>query len=190
MIHFRTRGLSRRGIVRAAVAAVATVAAAGAVSVGTALPAQAAECATQGHVYVTSVSPWSIRYESQPLNGGTDDYQMFAASATTFQVGGNGLQRYTTPTWTVSSSTGAQFSFAGRAAGSNCVANETWVTVPAQTQPGEVWTVSATYQGGNSDRFVQNQAHFRVFFIAVPPPPPYDPPPYDPCPYGYAEACF
>ena len=62
------------------------------------------------------------------------------------------------------------------------------MTVPAQTQPGEVWTVSATYQGGNSDLFVQNQAHFRVFFVAVPPPPPYDPPP--PCPYGYAEACF
>jgi hypothetical protein len=61
-------------------------------------PAQAAECATTGHVYVTSVSPWSIRYEDKPLNGGTDDYQMFATSATTFQVGGNGLQRYTTPT--------------------------------------------------------------------------------------------
>jgi hypothetical protein len=105
---------------------------------------------------------------------------MVAASSTTFKVGGNGLQRYTTPTWTVSSSTGAQFSFAGRAAGSNCVANETQVTVPGQTQPGEIWTVSATYQGGNSDRFVQNQAHFRVFFIAEPPP--YDPRP--PCPYG------
>ena len=88
------------------------------------------------------------------------------------------------------SSTGATFGFAGRPAGSNCVANQTWVTVPAQTAPGEVWTVSATYQGGNSDRFVQNQAHFRVFFIAVPPRPPYDPPTYDPCPYGYAEACF
>jgi hypothetical protein len=37
---------------------------------------------------------------------------------------------------------------------------------------------------------VQNQAHFRVSFIAVPPPPPYDPPTYEPCPYGYAEACF
>jgi hypothetical protein len=139
--------LSKRGILRVAVGAAGSLAAAGAVSVGTALPAQASECATQGHVYVTSVSPWSIRYESQPLNGGTDDYQMFAASATTFRVGGNGLQRYTTPTWTVSSSTGAQFSFAGRAAGGNCVANETWVTVPARTQSGEVWTVSATYQG-------------------------------------------
>jgi hypothetical protein len=189
MFHFQTRRLSRRSIVRAVLAVAAAVPAAGAVSIAAAQPAQAAECATQGHVYVTSVSPWSIRYESQPLDGGTDDYQMFAASATTFRVGGNGLQRYTTPTWTVVSSTGATFSFAGRSAGSNCVANEAWVTVPAPTVPGEVWTVSATYQGGNSDRFVQNQAHFRVSFIAVPPPPD-DPLPPPPCPYGYAEACF
>ena len=68
------------------------------------------------------------------------------------------------------------------------MANQTWVTVPAQTAPGEVWTVSATYQGGNSDRFVQNQAHFRIFFVAAPPPPPDDPQPPSPC--YYAEACF
>ena len=86
------------------------------------------------------------------------------------------------------SSTGATFGFAGRSAGSNCVANQTWVTIPAQTAPGEVWTVSATYQGGNSDRFVQNQAHFRIFFVAAPPPPPDDPWPPSPC--YYAEACF
>ena len=55
------------------------------------------------------------------------------------------------------------FGFSGRVAGSNCVANETTISVFERTVPGEVWTVTAYYFTGNSLRIV-NQPHFRFIF--------------------------
>jgi len=158
----------------------------GAVAVGTALPAQAAGCQTIGHVYQTGMYPISVRTEEQPVTGGTDDYQLFASDVTSFKVGGNGLRSGTAPTWTVDSNVSGSFVFTGRVTGSNCVANETFVNLARHTVPGEVWTVRANYVTGNSGRFIQNQAHYRVFFISPPDP---DPNPY-PNPCSYAEACF
>ena len=66
----------------------------------------------------------------------------------------------------------------------------TTVSLARQTVPGEVWTVRASYLTGNSGQFIQNQAHFRVFFVAPPAPDPYPTDPYPPQPCYYAEACF
>ena len=180
----RTSGRWRRSVRRlAAVAAVLVPVAA--VSVVGAESAQATGCRTNGHVYLASVYPTSVRTEDQPVDGGTDDYQMFTGDWTSFRVGGNGLRSYTSPAWTVESNVSGSFVFNGRVAGSNCVANETTVGLARHTVAGEVWTVRANYLTGNSGRFIQNQAHFRIFFVDPPPPDPwYEPPCY------YAEACF
>ena len=181
----RTSGRWRRVVKRvAAVAAVLVPLAV--VSVVTAGPAQAAACRTNAHVYLTSVYPSSYRFENQPVDGGTDDYQMFAGDLTSLQVGGNGLRSYTSPAWRVESNVSGSFVFNGRVAGSNCVANETTVSLARHTVAGEVWTVRANYLTGNSGQFIQNQAHFRIFFADPPPPP--DPWYWQPC--YYAEACF
>ena len=97
----------------------------------------------------------------------------------------NGLRSYTSPAWTVESNVSGSFVFNGRVAGGNCVANETTVGLARHTVAGEVWTVRASYITGNSGRFIQHQAHFRVFFVDPPPPDPWY---WQPC--YYAEACF
>jgi hypothetical protein len=184
MQHTRAPGRWRRSVKRLA-ALAAVLVPLGAVSVVVAQPAQAAVCNTNAHVYLTSVYPYSYRFEDQPVDGGTDDYQMFAGDFTSFRVGGNGLRPYTSAFWTVESNVSGQFIFNSRVAGGNCVANETYVNLPRHTVGGEVWTVRANYLTGNSGRFVQNQAHFRIFFVDPPPPDPwYGQPCY------YAEACF
>ena len=132
--------------------------------------AQATGCRTNAQVYLTSVAPASVRTEDQPVDGGTDDYQMFAGNWTSFQVGGNGLRSYTSTAWTVESNVSGSFVFNGRVAGSNCVANETTVGLARHTVAGEVWTVHATYLTGNSGRLISHQAHFRVFFVDPPRP--------------------
>ena len=189
MEHTRMSGRRRR-VVSGFAALAAVLIPLGVVSVGTADSAMAAVCRTNGQVYVTSVSPWSVRTEDQPVDGGTDDYQMFAGGSTSFTVGGNGLKPYTSVAWTVESNVSGFFRFNSRIAGGNCVANETTVSLARQTVPGEVWTVRASYLTGNSGQFIQNQAHFRVFFVAPPPPDPYPTDPNPPQPCYYAEACF
>jgi hypothetical protein len=162
----------RRATRRLAILAAALVPA-GAITAGAAGTAAAAGCATNGHVYLTSVNPRSFRFEDQPIEAGFDNYSFTSGSAPAFQVGGNGLRPGSTPIWNVSSNLGRSFGFSGRAAGSNCVANETVVRLPVTTQPGEVWQVRATYLAGNTGRVVQNQAHFQTTFVAPPPPPSY-----------------
>jgi hypothetical protein len=171
----------KRGVLRRLAIIAAVLVPAGAVAVGTADIAGATVCRANGHVYVTSTSPRSFRFEDQPVNGGFDVVNSFTAgSAPAFTVGGNGLRPGTAPIWSVQSSTGATYTFAGRTTGSNCVANETSVRLPVSTQPGEVWQISATYLAGNSGRLVQSQQHYQTSFVAPPPPPPpvwcfYDP---------------
>jgi hypothetical protein len=139
---------------------------------------------------VTSLSPWSIRYEDQPIAGGSDQYQLVASNATSFRVGGNGLRPGSTPSFAVQSSNGNYFQFNGRSAGSNCVANETNAYVPLRTQPGEVWTVTANYDAGNSGRAVRGQSHFQVTFVAPPPPPEPVYPDPNPYPCSYDLLCY
>jgi hypothetical protein len=163
----------KRGVVRRLAIFAAALVPAGAVAVGTAGIASATLCRANGHVYVTSTSPRSFRFEDQPVNAGFDVVNSFTAgTAPAFTVGGNGLRPGTAPIWSVQSSTGATYTFAGRTAGSNCVANETSVRLPVSTQPGETWQISATYLAGNSGRLVQSQQHYQTSFVAPPPPPP------------------
>lgn len=184
MQHTRASGRWRRALKRfAAVAAVLVPL--GVVSVVVAEPAQATVCRTNAHVYLTSVYPSSLRFENQRVDGGTDDYQMFAGDWTSLRVGGNGLRPYTSAFWNVESNVSGRFTFNSGVAGGNCVANETYVNLARHTVGGEVWTVRANYLTGNSGQFIQNQAHFRIFFVDPPPPDPW----YgNPC--YYAEACF
>jgi hypothetical protein len=51
-----------------------------------------------------------------------------------------------------------------RQPGSNCVSNETYVTIPVGSSPGEVWTFSVSYKAGNSLRTIYDQSHFRIVF--------------------------
>jgi hypothetical protein len=184
MEHTRASGRWRRALKRfAAVAAVLVPL--GVVSVVVAEPAQATVCRTNAHVYLTSVYPSSFRFENQPVDGGTDDYQMFAGYGTSLRVGGNGLRPYTSAFWNVQSNVSGSFTFNSGVAGGNCVANETYVNLARHTVAGEVWTVRANYLTGNSGQFIQNQAHFRITFADPPPPDPWY---ANPC--YYTEACF
>jgi hypothetical protein len=156
-------------------AACSAVMAAGVISVATAEPAFASGCRTNGHVYLTSKYPWSIRYETDPADRPADDYQDFGGYGFSvyLRLGGNGLQRDTVPSWDVRSSNGGAFTLFGNKAGSNCVANERNF-FPAAGAPGDVWTVTANYNPGNSGQLIRNQTHFRILFVE---PPPQDPPP-------------
>jgi hypothetical protein len=174
MSHPLSRLLRRRTLRRVAVAAAALVPAA-TISVAAAEHANAAGCATNGQVYVTSVSPWSVRTEDQS-GAGFDNHQRIAAGATSFVVGGNGLRPGTTPYWTITSNVTGLYVFFGRSAGSNCVANEAYVSIPRATQPGEVWTVTTNYDTGNSSRAIRNQNHFQINWTAAPSLPPGFPP--------------
>jgi hypothetical protein len=153
---------------RVAVVAAALLPA-GAIAVSAAQPAQAAGCATNAHVYLTNLYPWAIRYEDQPANAGFNDYYRPAGQPVSLRVGGNGLKVATGVSWRVESNIGAGafpgtlLRFLSRPAGTNCVANETFVNLPAG-RPGEVWTVYANYLTGNSGRFIQEQEHFRLIF--------------------------
>jgi hypothetical protein len=155
--------LSRIGVIAAALVP------AGAITVAAAQPAQAAQCATNAHVYLTNVSPWAIRFEDQPADGGFNDYYRPAGQPVSLRVGGNGLKVATGISWRVESNIGAGsfpgtlLRFVSRQAGTNCVANETFVNLPAG-RPGEVWSVFASYLTGNSGRFIQEQQHFRLTF--------------------------
>jgi hypothetical protein len=159
-------------------AACSAVLVAGGISVATAEPALAASCNTNGHVYLTSKYPWSIRYETDPIDRPTDDYQDFGGYGFSvyLKLGGNGLSPYSVPSWDVRSSNGGAFTLFGNRAGGNCVANERNF-FPAAGNPGDVWTVTANYNTGNSGQLIRNQSHFRIFFVE---PPPQDP--YPPCP--------
>jgi hypothetical protein len=95
---------------------------------------------------------------------------MFAGDWTSLRVGGNGLRSYTSAFWNVESNVSGRFTFNSSVAGGNCVANETYVNLARHTVGGEVWTVRANYLTGNSGQFIQNQAHFRIFFVDPPPP--------------------
>jgi hypothetical protein len=159
----RRRVLRRIGVIAAALVP------AGAITVAAAQPTQAAQCATNAHVYLTNVSPWAIRFEDQPSDGGFNDYYRPAGQPVSLRVGGNGLKVATGISWRVESNIGAGsfpgtlLRFVSRQAGTNCVANETFVNLPAG-RPGEVWSVFASYLTGNSGRFIQEQQHFRLTF--------------------------
>ena len=159
----------RRRVFRRVAVTVAALLPAAAIAVAAGQPAQAAQCATTAHVYLTNVNPWAIRYEDQPTNGGFNDYYRPAGQPVSLRVGGNGLKVATGVSWRVESNFGAGsfpgtlLRFLSRQAGSNCVANETFVNLPVG-RPGEVWTVYASYLTGNSGRFIQEQEHFRLIF--------------------------
>jgi hypothetical protein len=165
MIRFFTRARSR--VLGGVAVAAAALVPAGVVSL-TSESVHAAGCSTAGHVYLTSVSPSSFRFENQAIPGSPDDYQQFAGGPVSFRVGGNGLRPGTTPYWTISSTVTGTYAFFGRPAGSNCVANETWVTIPRYPVAGEVWTVTTNYDTGNTGRSIQNQSHFRITYNARP----------------------
>ena len=106
-----------------------------------------------------------------PLRGPADQRRVQrllrpAGQPVSLRVGGNGLKVATGVSWRVESNFGAG-SFPGAAVpqppASNCVANETFVNLPAG-RPGEVWTVYASYLTGNSGPFIQEQEHFRLIF--------------------------
>jgi hypothetical protein len=160
MLRFFSHSLFRR----AAVAAAALIPAA-AISVAAGQPAAAAGCSTNGHVYLTSPSPSSFRFEGQPAQGGFDNYTLPSGGPVSFRVGGNGLRPGTTPYWTINSSVTGQYVFFGRAAGGNCVANEAFVTIPRSPVPGEVWTVTTNYDTGNSGQAIRNQNHYQINYV-------------------------
>lgn len=161
----------RRRVRRRLAILAAALLPAGVVTATAADTASAAGCATNGHVYLTNYNPRSYRFEDQPIEAGFDNYTFTSGSAPVYVVGGNGLRPGSAPIWNVTSNFGRSFGFSGRAAGSNCVANETVISLPVTTFPGEVWEVRVTYLAGNTGRVVQNQAHFQNTFVEPPPPP-------------------
>ena len=93
----------RRRVFRRVAVIVAGLLPAGAIAVAAGQPAQAAQCATNAHVYLTNVSPWAIRYEDQPTNGGFNDYYRPTGQPVSLRVGGNGLKVATGVSWRVES---------------------------------------------------------------------------------------
>jgi hypothetical protein len=176
-------------VLRKLAVAAAVLAPAGAVAGHTAQPAQAATCATIAQVYLTSVSPWSIRYEVDAVPDDTDNYTLIAG-VPSFRVGGNGLRPGSVPSWNVQSNFGGSFQFSGGPAGGNCVANERFVSPGRAGQPGEVWRVSANYDAGNSGQGIRDQAHFQITFVDPPPPPEPVYPDPNPNPCSYDLLCF
>jgi hypothetical protein len=155
----------RRRVLRRFAVIGAVLLPAGATAVAADQPAQAAQCVTNAHVYVTNLYPWAIHYETTPADAPIPTYYRPATSYVQLRVGGNGLKGGSYPSWGVESYVNEafkdRFGFSGRVAGDNCVANETTVSLSKRTVPGEVWNVSAYYFTGNSVRLI-DQPHFRI----------------------------
>src|SRR5262245_17021422 len=105
--------------------AILTVLAAGSIgAVAPATPAFGVSCATNAHVYVITPNVF-IKFEHDPIDGPTFDFDVPAERLIVFQLGGNGLKPNEDPFWDVFDESGRWVrTLMGSRAGGNCVSDQ------------------------------------------------------------------
>jgi hypothetical protein len=128
--------------------------------------ASAAVCVTAGHAYF-------IKPISGPnyMSGFEGDQRYGVPTVTAlrgdgFELGGNGIKPGTRITFTaVSGMFGASNSLVTSTAASNCVVDQTRNRAAIGNLPNGTYTLFASYTGGNSGRFVNNEPVVKIKVI-------------------------
>ncbi|WP_218041735.1 hypothetical protein [Acrocarpospora macrocephala] len=131
-------------------------------------PAQAAACATAGHVYVRSAAGLHQSGYEGNQQFGVPVVVLSPFGSLALSIGGNGLRKDTSITFQISKF--GEYWFGNnsfRLTGSNCVHNEVSIGSLSGSEPGQ-YLLRATYTAGNSGTFVSNEPVVLLVIPAIP----------------------